>query len=162
MSHLPSARLYRCTVFLYRKWPYPPTTYNELSRLQKFNDAVTYLNEALITKGYNPYYTSKSKFFMEFNPAGKELLGKQNYPDVSFSEIFYMAGLANYESGQIRKAYTYFTNCISQGYNLGESHYMIALCWLGSNQNEKACKSFNESQRQGYALASEQLAKFCN
>lgn len=116
----------------------------------------------MITKGYNPNDTAKSKFYVELSPAGKELLGKQNYSDVPFAEIFYMTSLANYEIGQIRMAYTYFNNCISQRYNLGESHYMIALCWLRSNQNEKACKAFNESKSYGYALASEQLKKFCN
>lgn len=130
-------------------------------RQKSFDEAISYFNKAMITKGYNPEDTSKSLFIMEFTPAGRELLDKDDKFDVSFSEIFYMVGLAHYSIGQIHKAYNYFMRCISKGFNTGESHYMIALCWLASGKKEKACESFRNSSLYGYSPASEQLNKTC-
>jgi len=130
-------------------------------RQDKFHEAIAYFNSALMTKGYNPEDSAKSQFLMEYTPAGNEILGKPNKIDVPFSEIFYMAGLTHYELGQLRKAYSYFTKCISRQYNIGESHYMIGLCWLTSKKRDEACESFKNSVINGYSQASEQLAEHC-
>ncbi|TMI62011.1 MAG: tetratricopeptide repeat protein [Bacteroidetes bacterium] len=130
-------------------------------RQEKFDEAIDYFNDAMKTKGYNPNDTSKSQLIMEYTQGGKELLGMDGKFDISFSEIFYMAGLVYYKTGKIKKAYRYFMDCISKGFNVPESHYMIGLCWLSAGDNQKACESFKTSQISGYALAIEQFEKNC-
>lgn len=131
-------------------------------RQEKFDEAIDYLNNAMKTKGYNSNDTAKSQFIMEYTPAGKDLLGMDNKFDISFSEIFFIAGLAHYEKGNIKKAYSYFTECVSRGSNVPESHYMIGLCWLSSGDNQKACESFKKSRIFGYTPATEEFEKICN
>ncbi len=130
-------------------------------RQEKFDEAIDYFNDAMKTKGYNPNDTSKSQFIMEYTQGGKELLGMDEKFDVSFSEIFYMAGLAHYETGKTKKAYRYFMDCISRGFNVPECHYTIGLCWLSEGDNQKACESFKTSRIFGYSPATEQLEKIC-
>lgn len=130
-------------------------------RQEKFDEAITYFNNALIRKGYNPDDTTKSQFTLEYTQFGKELLGKEDRFEVPFSDLFYMSGLAHYSIGQRKKAYGYFMDCISRKAYVGESYYMIGYCWLESNEKEKACESFTNSSLYGYSLANEQLEKIC-
>jgi len=131
-------------------------------RLQKFDQAIDYFNRALISKGYNPDDSVKSQIYTEeYTPAGKEILGIDDRFDVSFAEIFYYEGLAHYRAGHLRKAYTYFTKCTSRGFNTGESYYMIGLCWLRSDNKEKACEAFRNSLFAGYESAKGDLDSIC-
>ncbi len=131
-------------------------------RQEQFDEAISYFDNAMTTKGFNPHDSSKSQLIFEYTPEGNKLLGNPGKFDVALPEIFYMSGLAHYEKRQIRKAYSYFMRCISEGFNLGESHYMIAACWLSLGKKEKACESFKTSSLHGYSEASQQLSKNCN
>jgi tetratricopeptide (TPR) repeat protein len=128
---------------------------------EKFDEAISYFDNAMTTEGYNPNDSSRSRFVLEYTQFGKELLSKEDKFEVPFSDLFYMSGLAHYSIGQLKKAYDYFMNCISRKAYLGESYYMVGLCWLDSNKKEKACESFTSSSLYGYSLAKEQLEKTC-
>jgi tetratricopeptide (TPR) repeat protein len=130
-------------------------------RQEKFDEAISYFNNAMITKGYNPDDTSGSQFIMEYSPFIKKFMGKEDKFEVPFSDLVYMAGLSHFEAGHLKKAYHYFTNCISWEYHVGESYYMIGLIWLASKKKDKACESFINSYYSGYLLAKEQLDKTC-
>lgn len=129
-------------------------------RKKEMDESIDYFNRAMLTKGYNPNDTFRNRITIEYTPAGKEILGIGKY-DVPLSEIFYAAALAHYEKGALKKAYNYFTSCISRGFNVKESHYMIALCWLASSKKEEACKSMRTAALYGYSPAQEHLAKTC-
>jgi tetratricopeptide (TPR) repeat protein len=130
-------------------------------RLEKYEEAIESFNLAMISKGYNPEDTTRFQYIFELSPTMKKLTGQEQEFDVSFSEIFYWSGLAHYSAGHIKKAYGYFRNCISREYNLGESHYMIALCWLANDKKDDACESFRIATVYGYSQANEQIDKFC-
>jgi hypothetical protein len=130
-------------------------------RQGKFEEAINFFNSAMVTKGFNPNDSSTGQYVLEYTPAGKDLLGISDKFDVPLAEIYYQAGLAHYELKQIKRAYGYFSNCISEGFNIGQSHYMIALCWLASNNKEKACQAFKTSILNGYKGAEEQFDKTC-
>lgn len=129
-------------------------------RKKEWVESIDYFKQAMLSKGYNPEDTTGKQLIMEYTPAGKELTGEGRY-DVYFSELFYAAGLAHYEVGQLKKAYTCFSNCISRGFNVRESHYMIAFCWFDSNKKDRACESFRAASLLGYEPAREQLARGC-
>lgn len=130
-------------------------------RQDKFEEAINFFNRAMITKGYNPNDSSTVQLVLEYTPTGKDLLGINDKFDVSLAEIYYQAGLAYYEVRQIRKAFGFFSRCISEGFNIGQSHYMIALCWLASNNRKKACQAFKNSVLNGYKDAVDQFDKTC-
>jgi tetratricopeptide (TPR) repeat protein len=130
-------------------------------RQRKFEEAINFYNSAMKTKGYNPNDSIAPQIVFEYTPAGKDLLGINDRFDVQLAEIYYQAGLVHYELNQIKRAYGYFSKCISDGFNIGQSHYMIALCWLASNNKEKACQAFKTSILNGYKEAEEQFDKTC-
>jgi len=130
-------------------------------RQGKYEDAIDFYNKALIAKGYNTEDSTTGRLVVELTPEGKNLLGIDDKFDVSVYKIFYEAGLAHYELGQFREAYRYFHNSISGTYKVGESYYMIAMCWLVSNNKEKACEALRNSMLNGYAEASKKLATTC-
>ena len=129
-------------------------------RQNLYGEAIEYYNKTLITKGFNPEDTSpKGQFVLNFNKNG--ILGEEAKFDIASYEIFYERGLAYYQNGQIQQSYFDFENCISQGYNVGESHYMIGLCWLTANKKEKACEAFRKSSFYGSSLAKKQFSEVC-
>ena len=130
-------------------------------RQGKFEEAINFFNSAMITKGFNPNDSSAGQYVLEYTPVGKDLLGINDKFDVPLAEIYYQVGLAHYEVMQIKKAYGYFSNCISDKFNVGQSHYMIGMCWLASNNREKACQAFRTSLINGYKEAEEQFHKTC-
>lgn len=127
----------------------------------KFNDAIDYYNQALVTKGiFNRSDTSISNFFVgELDKDG--ILGNLEPFDVPAHEIFYQRGLAYYSIQQIKKAYSDFQYCIQQKYYVGQSYYMVGLCWLTVNKKDKACEAFKEGSFNGDSLATKTLNEVC-
>ena len=126
----------------------------------QFNEAIEYFNKALQTKGdSNPSDTSSKTIFVEIDKDG--ILGDLEPFDVPSHEIFYQRGLAYYSTQQINRAYFDFQNCIQQRYFVGESYYMVGLCWLTVNKKDKACEAFNESSFNGDSLATKKLNELC-
>jgi tetratricopeptide (TPR) repeat protein len=126
---------------------------------KKHKDAIDYFNRAMLSKGYNPDDTAKIRMIMELSPAWNEIQG--NKFDIPFSEIFYAAGIAHYDAGQLRKAYDYFNSCISRQYSVGECYYMIGYIWLTSKENEKACEAFKNASTNGYAEVAKEIEQYC-
>ncbi|MGG9970186.1 tetratricopeptide repeat protein [Ferruginibacter sp. SUN002] len=129
-------------------------------RQNKFEEAIEFYNNALITKGIsNPLDTSRSQFVLDLNKNG--ILGEQATFDVASYEIYYERGLAYYSTGQIKRAFYDFENCINQKYQLGESNYMIGLCWLTANKKDKACEAFRQGAFYGDSLSKTQILEVC-
>jgi tetratricopeptide (TPR) repeat protein len=126
-----------------------------------FEKAVQYLNEALISQGYNPSDTVRTQFLLEESGALDELLGKSEQPKVKFSEIFYALGLSYFNVGKLTKAYSCFNQCVSSNHMIPESYYMMGLCYLSSKKTEKACEYFTKSYSYGDSLAKIQVLKHC-
>jgi tetratricopeptide (TPR) repeat protein len=130
-------------------------------RQKQFQSALTSFKNAMKTKGYDSDDSLRSGYTFEFTPGGKTLLGIDDRFDVPFSELIYMAGLCEYESGNIESAYQYLQNCIRRNVFLQECHYMVGLCWLAADNKEKACESLRSSSFFGYQPAIDELAKTC-
>jgi tetratricopeptide (TPR) repeat protein len=127
---------------------------------KKYQEAIEFYNNALITKGVsNPSDTSSPQFVLDLNKNG--IRGDQAAFDVASYEIYYERGLAYYSAGQIKRAYYDFENCINQKYNLGESNYMVGLCWLTANIKDKACEAFKQGSFYGDSLSTTQILKVC-
>jgi tetratricopeptide (TPR) repeat protein len=118
---------------------------------KKFEDAVRYFNRALGSD------TAGSTLEIEFIP-------RNRLEDLSFrvnnEEIWYERGLTYYNLGEIRKAFYDFNYCIDGKYQLPECNYMIGLCWLKSNNRDKACISFRQAAFYGDSLANAKLAGY--
>jgi len=126
----------------------------------KFQEAIEFYNKALITKGVsNPSDTSSPQIVLDLNKNG--ILADQAAFDVASYEIYYERGLAYYSTQQIKRAFYDFQNCIRQKYNLGESNYMVGLCWLTVNKNDKACEAFRQGAFYGDSLSTIQIPKVC-
>ena len=127
---------------------------------KKYQEAIEFYNNALITKGVsNPSDTSSPQLVLDLNKNG--ILGDQAAFDVASYEIYYDRGLAYYLTGQIKRAYYDFENCINQKYNLGASNYMVGLCWLTANKKDKACEAFKQGSFYGDSLSKTQILKEC-
>jgi len=127
---------------------------------QKFNEAIEYYNKALVTKGVkDPLDNSNPQIIINWNKNG--LLTDIGQYDVASYEIYYERGLAYYSTNQIKRAYYDFENCIQQNYMLGESNYMVGLCWLTDKNNEKACESFKTGAFYGDSLSKVQILEIC-
>jgi len=126
----------------------------------KFQEAIEFYNKALITKGVsNPSDTSSVQIVLNLNKNG--ILADQAAFDVASYEIYYERGLAYYSTKQIKRAYYDFQNCINQKYQLGESNYMIGLCWLTANKKDKACEAFRQGSFYGDSLSTTQIQEVC-
>lgn len=126
---------------------------------KKYGEAIDYFTKAFISKG--ALFTSDSSetgFTVDINKDG--LLGDISNYDVPSHDLYYQRGLAYYSCGEIKKAYKDFLHCVSQGYYVGQSYYMIGLCWLAANNKDKACDAFKEGSFNGDSLATE-LYKSC-
>lgn len=113
------------------------------------NDAHYYFTKALAVKGFND---STVSVIMDMN---KDFIfaDKMESFDIPSYEIFYDRGIVNYNLNKIKSAYFDFNRCIENNYNLGKSYYMIGLCWLASNNKQKACESLNLATYHGDSLA---------
>jgi len=127
--------------------------------MHKFKEAIEWYNKALITKGYNPSDSVKYQGIFDYNKDG--FLGKTDEArfDVNSNEIFYNRGLAFYASGQVKKAYQDFKDCIEKGYYVGSSYYMAGLCWLKAGNKEHACEAFSKGSFYGDSLSTIQFLK---
>ena len=127
---------------------------------KQFNEAIVYYNKAIATKGgASTSDTSRSHFILDINNDG--LLGNFAPFDVPSHDIFYQRGLAYYSSKQIKKAYEDFQNCIQQNYYVGQSYYMVGLCWLTAGKKDKACEAFKQGSFNGDSLATKELNETC-
>jgi len=129
-------------------------------RQKKFQEAIEFYNKALITKGLsNPSDTSRPQFVLDLNKDG--ILGEQAAFDVASCEIYYDRGIAYYSLGQIKRAFYDFENCINQNYVLGESNYMVGLCWLAVGKKDKACDAFRQGVLYGDTLSRKEVSDIC-
>ena len=128
----------------------------------KFAEAVEYFNKALWTKGgLNPSDTGHVQITIDYNKNGLLADADNVKFDIAADEIYYQRGLAYYQMGNIGKAYSDFMNCIGNNYYVGESHYMVGLCYLSTNQKVKACEEFNRAILYGDTTAREMILKNC-
>ena len=129
-------------------------------RQNKFQEAIENYDKALITKGVtNPSDTSSVQIVLDLNKNG--ILADQTAFDVAFYEIYYERGLAYYSTQQIKRAFYDFQNCINQKYQLGESNYMVGLCWLTANKKDKACEAFRQGAFYGDSFSKIQIQEVC-
>lgn len=123
----------------------------------QFKESIEYYNKAFITKGVNP--SDSFNVILDLNKDG--LLGEIAAYDIPSHELYYKRGIAYYSLKDIKKAYSDFQNCIQQGYYVGQSYYMVGLCWLAVNKNDKACDAFKEGSFNGDSLATKQFNELC-
>lgn len=129
-------------------------------RQNKFEEAIENFNKALMTKGVsNPSDTSSVQIVLDLNKNG--ILADQAAFDVASYEIYYERGLAYYWTQQIKRAFYDFQSCINQKYQLGESNYMVGLCWLTANNKDKACEAFRQGAFYGDSLSKIQIQEMC-
>jgi len=129
-------------------------------RQNKFQEAIENYDKALVTKGIsNPSDTSSVQIVLDLNRNG--ILADQAALDVASYEIYYERGLAYYSTQQIKRAFYDFQNCINQKYQLGESNYMIGLCWLTVNKKDKACEAFRQGAFYRDSLSKTQIQEVC-
>ena len=129
-------------------------------RQNKFEEAIECYNNALITKGISILAdTSSPRIVIELNR--NEIPDDKVYLDVAPYEIYYERGLVYYSTQQIRKAFYDFENCITQKFHLGDSYYMVGLCWLTANKKYKACEAFRDGSFYGDSLSRIQLRELC-
>lgn len=124
---------------------------------QKFEEAIEFYNRALATKGItNRPDSSRPRLRIRmFKPGAKD-----GY-DIPDYEIYYQRGLAYYAINQYKKAFYDFNDCIASEYNLGESYYMLGLCWLTSKNKDRACEAFNKGSVYGDSLSIVQVREGC-
>ena len=128
---------------------------------KKFDEAIQFYNKALKTKGVSdPSDTSHIQVVIDFNKNGILTVDQAAF-DVASYKIYYERGLAYYSTKQIKRAFYDFENCIRQKYMLGESNYMIGLCWLTANKKDKACEAFTRGAFYGDSLSKQQILEEC-
>jgi tetratricopeptide (TPR) repeat protein len=128
---------------------------------KKFDEAIQFYNKALKTKGVSdPSDTSHIQVVIDFNKNGILAVDQAAF-DVASYKIYYERGLAYYSTKQIKRAFYDFENCIRQKYMLGESNYMIGLCWLTANKKDKACEAFTRGAFYGDSLSKIQILEEC-
>jgi len=128
---------------------------------KNFEESIQFFNKALITKGVsNPTDTSNVQIVIDFNKNGLLAVDQAAF-DVASYEIYYERGLAYYSTKQIKRAFYDFENCIRHKYMLGESNYMIGLCWLTANKKDKACEAFKQGVFYGDSLSKTQILEEC-
>lgn len=131
-------------------------------RLEKYDEAISILEAAMKSKGFNPHDSSRQVLTtFEYSPAAKKLLGIPEKPDIPLGKIFYTTGLAYYDNGKVREAYKYFMLSISEGYRLADSYFMAGACLIGLGKIEKACESFATSIFHGDQDAIKMHLKYC-
>lgn len=129
-------------------------------RHNQFEEAIAFYNRALITKGVtDPSDTSHFQIVLDLNKNG--ILGDKAEFDVASYEIFYERGLAYYSASQFKRAFYDFNNCIRHNYMLGQSNYMVGLCWLVADRKDEACKSFKQGVFYGDSLSMKQVLEIC-
>jgi tetratricopeptide (TPR) repeat protein len=126
--------------------------------LQKFAEAIIWYNKALDSKGYGSSDSAHMQVIMNWNKEG--FLGETDQAkfDVNSNEIFFNRGYAFYASGQLKKAYVDFKECIDEGYFVGSSYYMLGVCWLRSGKKDRACEAFSKGSFYGDSLSTNQLS----
>jgi tetratricopeptide (TPR) repeat protein len=127
----------------------------------KFDEAIEFYNKALMTKGVSNPLDTSIQIVIDFNKNGI-LVADQAAFDVASRKIYYERGLAYYSTKQIKRAFYDFESCIRQKYMLGESNYMIGLCWLTANKKDKACEAFKRGAFYGDSLSKTQILEECN
>jgi tetratricopeptide (TPR) repeat protein len=129
-------------------------------RHNKFKDAIDFYNKALMSKGINPT-DSSAQLVVDWNKGG--ILGNEDKAayDIPSYEIYYERGLAYYSIGEVKKSFYDFQYCITQKYNLGQSNYMVALCWLAADNNGKACEALKQGIFYGDSLSIKLSEKTC-
>jgi tetratricopeptide (TPR) repeat protein len=125
---------------------------------KNYKIAITNHNLALAAKGIDTSDSNENKIYFEMN----ESIAKSDILyTVEAKEIYYDRGLSFYLNGQISKAFDDFQQCIAQKFNIGESNYMIGLCWLAAEDKDKACESFKAGQFWGDSLSRVLLIENC-
>jgi tetratricopeptide (TPR) repeat protein len=124
---------------------------------QKFPEAIEWYNKALKSKGFDVSDSANVQTILNFNKDGILSESDQVVFDVNSNEIFYNRGLAYYSSGQVKKAYLDFKDCIQNGYFVGSSYYMVGLCWLHVGKKDRACDAFGKGSFYGDSLSRIQL-----
>lgn len=122
-----------------------------------YNDAHYYFTKALNDKGFSDSSTSlilnMNKDFMWAD--------KMESFDVPSYEIFFDRGFANYNLRKVKSAYLDFNRCIESNYNLGQSYYMVGLCWLAANNKPKACEALKQAVYNKDSMALDLWYKTC-
>lgn len=127
------------------------------SKQDLFSDAHYYFTKALNIKGFND---SSVSIVMDMNKSFVWADEIKSF-DVPSYQIFYDRGLANYNLKKIKSAYFDFNRCIESKYNLGESYYMVGLCWLAANNKTKACEALKLAVYNKDSLALDLWYKTC-
>ena len=124
---------------------------NNYKRLEEYQKAVDYYNEAFNSKGGQELY---------INYHQNDFLNLYE-SDVPGHEINYERGIAYYYLGNLEEAFNDFSSSISKNYLPEECYYWIGFIYVTTGQLDLACENFTLSKQFGNKDAESALKKYC-
>ncbi len=125
---------------------------NNYKRLENYEKAVEFYNQAFETKGGQNIYLDLTQ---------NDFFGINEY-DVPGYEIFYERGIAYYSMDSLQRALEDINASLHQNYMIADCYFWLGFIYLSTGQTDLGCENLKKSKQLGNKDAEIELKKYCN